>query len=267
MVDAEPLPGASEADHHFVGDVDDPVLGTQLSDTFEVAGWRRDHARTADHRLEHQCGDRRRPLHGDHVREVVERPLALLIRRGGAKFGAVEVRPEEMHNARGTRVRCPATVIAGEVHRRGRGAVIRAIRREQLRAPRVNASHPCGVLDCLGASVCEHHMVQPFRGDVGDHFRRLAAHVTRPDRSERAQAVGLLLDRGDHLRMLVPDVREHQLRAEIEVSPSGVIDEEAALASDERRDVSRSLRYPGVKDQLIQLRRVHDPKTNSRSPV
>ena len=54
--------------------------------------------------------------------------------------------------------------------------------------------------------------------------------------------------------MLVPYVREHQLRAEVEVTPSGVIDEEAAFAADECRDVSRGLRHPGVEDQLIELR-------------
>ena len=78
-------PGPSEADHHFVGDVDDPVLSTQLPNTFEVAGGGGSRP-SADHRLEHQRGDRRRQVfHGDHVREVVERPLGLLVRRRGTR--------------------------------------------------------------------------------------------------------------------------------------------------------------------------------------
>jgi hypothetical protein len=54
----------------------------------------------------------------------------------------------------------------------------------------------------------------------------------------------------------VSHVREHQLRAEIEVAAPGVVDEEAALPGDECGDVSRALRHPGVEDQPIELRDV-----------
>jgi hypothetical protein len=53
--------------------------------------------------------------------------------------------------------------------------------------------------------------------------------------------------------MLVPYVREHQLRAEVEVAPPSVIDEEAPFAADECRDLSRGLRDPRVEDQLVEL--------------
>ena len=55
----------------------------------------------------------------------------------------------------------------------------------------------------------------------------------------------------------MPHARENQLRAEVEVAPSSVIDEVAAFAAHECRDLSRGLRYPGVEDQLIELRKVH----------
>ena len=144
-------------------------------------------------------------------------------------------------------------MVAGEMDRGGGGPVVGAVGGEQLRAPRVYACHAGCVLDRLRASVGEHHVVQPGRGELGDQLRRLTAHVVHPDRAEGAETVGLFLDRGDDSGMLVAHVREHELRAEVEVAPSGVIDEVAAFAADESRDVPRRLRYPGVKDQLIEL--------------
>ena len=57
--------------------------------------------------------------------------------------------------------------------------------------------------------------------------------------------------------MLVSYVREHQLRAEVEVTPPGMIDEEAAFPTHECGDVSRGLGDPRMKDQLIELQNVH----------
>jgi len=53
--------------------------------------------------------------------------------------------------------------------------------------------------------------------------------------------------------MLVPNVREYQLRTEVEVAPPGVIDEETPFTADEGRDPSRGLRDPRVEDQLVEL--------------
>ncbi len=189
--------------------------------------------------------------------EVRECPFALLAWRRGAERRAVQVRAEEVNDAGGAGVRGPAAMIASEMHRGGRRPVVRAVRREQLRAPGVNTRHPGGVLDRLRTAVGEHHVVQPGRGDVDDHLRRLTAYVAHPGRGERAETVSLFLDRGDDPGMLVPYVREHQLRAEVEVTPSGVIDEEAAFAAHECRDISRGLRHPWVEDQPIELRNIH----------
>src|SRR5215212_1308315 len=104
-------------------------------------------------------------------------------------------------------------MIASEVHRGSRRPVVRAVRREQLRAPGVNTRHPGGMLDSLSTAAGEHHVAQPSRGDVDDHLRRLAAYVARPHRGEGAETVSLFLDRGYDPGMLVSDVREHQLRA------------------------------------------------------
>jgi hypothetical protein len=49
---------------------------------------------------------------------------------------------------------------------------------------------------------------------------------------ERAELVGLLLDRGDDPRMLVSEVGEDQLRAEVQVAASVGVDEVATGAAD-----------------------------------
>jgi hypothetical protein len=79
VVDAEPGAGATEADQHLVGDVHDVVAGAQVADPAQVSGWWHDHPRAADHRLQNQSGDRRRPFEKDHLLEVCQRPLALLL--------------------------------------------------------------------------------------------------------------------------------------------------------------------------------------------
>jgi hypothetical protein len=52
-----------------------------------------------------------------------------------------------------------------------------------------------------------------------------------------------------------------RLRAEVEVAPSGLIDEEAAFAAYETWDFPRGLRDPWVKDQPIELQDVHAQAT------
>ena len=70
---------------------------------------------------------------------------------------------------------------------------------------------------------------------------------------ERAQLIGLLLDRGDDARMLVTQVREDQLRAEVQVAPAVGIDDMATGAANEGQDVARPLHRPRMEDQLVQI--------------
>ena len=67
-------------------------------------------------------------------------------------------------------------------------------------------------------------------------------------RRERAELVGLLLDGGDDARMLMTEVGEDQLRAEVQISPAVGIDDVATGAADEGRNLSWPLRHPGVED-------------------
>ena len=65
------------------------------------------------------------------------------------------------------------------------------------------------------------------------------------------QLVGLLLDRGDDLRVLVPDRDVDELRGEVEVAVPVVVPEPAALGARDRQRVDLVLHRPGVEDVLL----------------
>ena len=54
-------------------------------------------------------------------------------------------------------------------------------------------------------------------------------------------------------RMLVAEVGEHQLRAEVEVAPTVVVNEIATRAPDEGRDGTRPLHHPGMKNKFVEI--------------
>ena len=72
-------------------------------------------------------------------------------------------------------------------------------------------------------------------------------------RCERAELVGLLLDSGDDARMLMTEVGEHQLRAEVQVAAAVGVDDVAAGAANEGQHVARPLHCPWVEDQLVEI--------------
>ena len=162
--------------------------------------------------LEHDRGDRCRALEPDHVVEVLQRPLAHSCSSVlGVERRAVEVRPEEVHDTAVAVVVGPAPRVAGQVDRRVGAAVVAAVAREHLVAPGVQPGHPDGVLDGVGAAVGEEDLVQVAGCALGDQPGGLGARVVGVLRRDRAQPGGLLLDRGDDLRVLVADVGVDQL--------------------------------------------------------
>ena len=76
----------------------------------------------------------------------------------------------------------------------------------------------------------------------------LAAGVVGVDRGDRAELVGLLLDRRDQLGVLVADVDVDELAGEVEVAVALVVPEPRALGADDDERVERGLRRPGVED-------------------
>ena len=70
---------------------------------------------------------------------------------------------------------------------------------------------------------------------------------------ERAEPVGLLLDGGDDARMLVTEVGEDQLRAEVQVAAAVRSYDVAPGPANEGQHVARPLRHPRMKDQLVEI--------------
>ena len=112
----------------------------------------------------------------------------------------------------------PAPRVAGHRDRRRRRPVVAAVGGEHLVPAGVAAGHADGVLRRLGAAVGEEHHVEVARRQLGDQPGGLAAGVVGVDRGDRAQLVGLLLDRRDQLGVLVADVDVDELAGEVEVA-------------------------------------------------
>ncbi len=149
--------------------------------------------------------------------EVLERPVALFFFAGCVVRRAIEERTEEMHGARGAVVVGPAPWVPRQVDRRRSGAVVTAVRREDLVATGVQARHADSVLDRLGPAVGEEDLGGAVKGVVENATRPRdsATHIRAGGRS--CSAARLLLDGAHHRGVLVADVGVHQLRGEVQV--------------------------------------------------
>ena len=135
-----------------------------------------------------------------------------------------------------TRLAAPAARVAGHRDRPGRGAVVAAVRREDLVAAGVQAGHADGVLGGLGTAVGEEHHVEVAGRQLADQPGGLAAGVVGVDRGDRAELVGLLLDRRHQLGVLVADVDVDELAGEVEEAVAPVVPEARSLgAGDDER--------------------------------
>ena len=111
-----------------------------------------------------------------------------------------------------------------------------------------------GVLVRLGAAVREERDGQVARRHLREHPAEPRARLVRHRRADRAELVGLVLDRLDDLRMLVPDVDVDELRGEVEVPLPVVVPEVTALRAGDRDRVDLVLHRPRVEDVLLRVR-------------
>jgi hypothetical protein len=109
------------------------------------------------------------------------------------------------------------------------------------------------MLDGLRAAGGEQHVPQPHRGDLDNQPRRFASDVRGMAGGQRAQPVCLFLDSRDDAWVLVTEVGEDQLGAEVQETSAVDVDDMATRAADEGRDGARPLHGPGVEDQLIEI--------------
>ena len=105
--------------------------------------------------------------------------------------------------------------------------MVGAVGGEHLVPAGVEPGHADGVLGGLGAAVGEEDHVQVAGGELGDEAGGLAAGLVGVERRDRAQAAGLLLDRGDQLGVLVADVEVDELGGEVEVAVAVLVPEPA----------------------------------------
>jgi hypothetical protein len=131
--------------------------------------------------------------------------------------------------------------------------VVGAVGRQHLVPSGVQPRHAYGVLDRLGPAGGEEHVAQAGGCDVHDQTGRRSPDVGGEGRGERAEPVRLLLDGRHDPRVLVAEVGEDQLRAEVEVGAALVVDQVAADATHERRHRAWALHCPGVEDQLVEV--------------
>ena len=141
----------------------------------------------------------------------------------------------------------PAPRVARERDRRGGAAVVAAVHRQHLAPAGHGARHAHRVLVGVGPAVGEEHLVEVAGRHLGDAPGELAAHVVRHRRLDRREATRLLLDRGDEVGVLVPEVQVHELRREVEVGVAGVVPERRALARRDGQRVDERLRAPRVE--------------------
>ena len=96
--------------------------------------------------------------------------------------------------------------------------MVAAVGREHLVPAGVQPRHADGVLVGVGAAVGEEDVVEVAGGVRGDQPGGLGAGAVGERRGDGAEVGGLLLDRRDDARVLVAEVGEDQLRAEVEVA-------------------------------------------------
>ncbi len=175
MIDREPLAGAPEAGHDFVGDHQDAVLVAEFAHALEIPVGRNQNAIGPDHGLQNESGDGLRAfeLHGlfDHGQRGFRRlPPAL---------DAV-IRIEHAHHARNAGLSSPAPRIAGERDGACGRPVIRPIAGHDLVPSGEEARDLDGVLVGLGAAVGEEERVDIAGSDLRELWRQAARAVRSP---------------------------------------------------------------------------------------
>jgi hypothetical protein len=148
-----------------------------------------------------------------------------------------------VHEARHRRLR-PAARLAGCGDRRGRGAVIGAIARQDFLPPGDGASNLEGVLIRVRAAVGEEEHIQIARCELRELGAEARARLGRHRRSCVLENGGLLLNRFHHALVGMADVHGHELTVEIDEALAFRRPEVDALRPRDRYRIDRPLRRP-----------------------
>ena len=164
-----------------------------------------------DDRLEEDGRDGAGALVADDVLEALQ-GLPDRSRLGLAPAVGVGV-ADDAHDAR---LVGPAARIAGQRHRAERGAVVGAVAGQDLVLAAHVAGELDGVLDRLGATEREEHLVHVARQDLGELGPELGPDLGREGRLHVLQLGRLGGDGVDDALVAVADVDRHQLAVEVE---------------------------------------------------
>ena len=239
VIDGKPLAGAAESSHHLVADHQDSMLRAKLANALHVAIRRNQDAVGPGHRLENECRNRVRAFQLDDLFNHRQRRW----RRFPPPLDPV-VRIEHVDHAGQPGFHGPSPRIAGERHAACRRAVIRAIPREYLVAPRIEPRQLDRVLIRFGAAVCEEEHVDVARRDGSELRAQSCARFGRHERVRVREHRGLLLNRPDDALVAVADVDAHQLAVEIDVALVFRRPEVDALRARDGNRIHRGLRRP-----------------------
>src|SRR5262249_24272374 len=117
-----------------------------------------------------------------------------------------------------------------------RRAVVARVARDDLRAPGHHARDLNRGLDGLGAAGGEEELLETARHDLEELLGDGGADIACERRADERELARLPADRLDDGRVLLPEVRAHELRREIQVALAGLVPEVDALGV---RDVER----------------------------
>ena len=151
-----------------------------------------------------------------------------------------------MHVALGHLIR-PATWVACGNNRSTGVAVVRTVERHHLAATGVQASHPDRVFNRICTTVGEEDLVESLGRQFNDALGGLTARLVGVLRRNRRKLGSLLLNRGDHLGVLVTNVGVHQLAGEVEKALTVVVPDVRTLATGDEHGIQRALGRPRVE--------------------
>ena len=187
------------------------MLRAQLAHPLHVAIGRHQHAVGARHRFEDERRDRLRSLELDHF---VQHRQRLLGRVPAARDAVVGI--EHVHDAGNARLRGPTARIAGQCDAARRGAVVRAVPRQDLVTAGRHPRELDRVLVRLGAAIREEEDVDVAGRDRREPGAQPRARLRRHERVGVRQHRRLLLNRADHALVAMADVHAHQLAVEVD---------------------------------------------------
>ena len=115
---------------------------------------------------------------------------------------------------------------------------------------RMDPRHADRVLHRISAAIGEEDLRHIWPSEFNDALSSFTTLVIRMLRSDRRQLPGLLLDRGNHLRVLVADIHVHQLRGEVQPLVAVVVPHVRTLGRRDTHRVQSTLGAPRMEDVL-----------------